>query len=357
MEKKYQFRTLRNLLQKLKVLQVVWFLISLFIGFQLISACSDQQKVTLSLAVTMDEIAYWKPLINQFEYKYKNIDIALNILTKDTLDGSDKLKKALVSGFTQEKPNDLLYLDIVWVPEFANKGWLMDLTKEFPPAELNKEFLVNEVENGCYGGKNCEDSKSKLYRVPFRTDIGVLYYRKDLLEQAKIPTPKTFEELKTISKNLQVKLSKTQEDFWGYLWPGKGESLIAMFTEVLHGYGGYWIKNQEVGLDRQEAVDAVKFLRNTINDISPPNVTNSLEEDLLKRFVAGKAVFMRHWPYVWAKAHESGSKVSGKIGIIPMVHAKDKISGLSKGGWGFGVAKNTKHPDEAIKAIKFFTSA
>ncbi|MUG94113.1 extracellular solute-binding protein [Scytonema sp. UIC 10036] len=367
MEKKYQFCTLRKLLQKLGVLQVVWFLIALFIGFQLISACSAQQAVILSLAVTQDEVQHWTPLIKQFNDKYQNnIEIKLENIEGDRLDGSDKLKKFLVDAFTKRKPTDLLlYLDIIWVPEFAARDWLMDLTREFPPQELKKDFLVNEVENGCYGGKNCEEGK--LYRVPFRTDIGLLYYRKDLVQANKIP--KTFDELKTISKELQDKLRKTQKDsdFWGYLWPGKDESLVAMFTEVLHGHGGYWIKNQKVeldqqqtlvGLDQQQALDAVKFLRNTIdNNISPPNYANFLEEDLLEKFIAGKAVFMRNWPFVWAKGHETGSKVSGKIGIIPMVHVNQITSGLCKGGWGFGVAKHTKHRNEAIKAIKFFTSA
>lgn len=356
MRNKYQFHILKKMLQKLGILQFICFMIAFFISFQLISTFSAQQEVTLSFAVTEDEVEYWQPLIEQFENTHKNIKISLDKSGEKPLDGSDQLKTALISGFEEKKPYDLLYLDIIWVSEFASQGWLMDLTQEFPSKDLKKEFLVNEVENGCYGGKNCENGK--LYRVPFRTDIGLLYYRKDLLEQAQMKPPKTFEELTTLSKSLQDKLREKENDSWGYLWPGKGEALIAMFIEVLHGYGGYWIKDEQVGLNQQEAINAVSFLRNSINNISPFHYGNLLEKDIINTFIAGKAVFLRSWPNDWAKAHESKSKVNGKIGIIPMVHAKDKTSsGLCKGGWGFGVARETKHRNEAIKAIKFFTSS
>ncbi|HBY79945.1 MAG TPA: ABC transporter substrate-binding protein, partial [Cyanobacteria bacterium UBA11148] len=47
-----------------------------------------------------------------------------------------------------------------------------------------------------------------------------------------------------------------------YLWQGKQyEGLAAMFTEVLEGYGGFWVNPDtlEVGLDQPEAVQAVEF--------------------------------------------------------------------------------------------------
>ncbi len=215
MDNKYQFRTLRQLLQKFRVIRLLVLLIICIMSIVLISGCSFE-PVTLTFVVTKNEVEDWKPLINQFEAKY-HIKINLNPAKANVPDASDKVKTALVCAFEEKKPYDLLYLDIVWVPEFAERDWLTDLTKEFQPEELKKEgFLVNKIENGLYKCENCKDSK--LYRVPFRTDIGVLYYRKDLVKQAEIP--KTFDDLKKISKDLQDKLraKTTEKDSWGYLW-------------------------------------------------------------------------------------------------------------------------------------------
>jgi multiple sugar transport system substrate-binding protein len=233
-------------------------------------------------------------------------------------------------------------MDIIWVPKFAKAGLLRDLSDRISNEELAK-FLPSDVDGGRYEGK--------LYRIPLRSDVGMLYYRKDLLEEP----PETFEQLLQMARTLQ----KQRAIQWGYVWPGQQyEGLAATFVEILQGYGGFWINSitREVGLDRPEAVEVVEFLRGTIEQgISPRDVTGYQEEQAHNLFLQGKAVFLRDWPNVWALAKDS--PVRGKIAIKPMVHAPGNSSGACKGGWGFGIAAKTRHPEAAWKAIKFFTSA
>lgn len=73
-----------------------------------------------------------------------------------------------------DSPYDLVYLDIVWVQKFAAANWLQPLNNFISEDEL-KQFLKGDVEGGKY-----QDS---LYRIPFRSDGGMLYYRTDLLEK------------------------------------------------------------------------------------------------------------------------------------------------------------------------------
>jgi multiple sugar transport system substrate-binding protein len=197
----------------------------------------------------------------------------------------------------------------------------------------------------------------KLYRMPFRSDAGMLYYREDLLEQAGFEPPQTFAELVEISKEIQASTDVS----WGYLWQGKQyEGLPAMFVEVLEGYGGFWVnpETKEVGLDSPEAIEAVEFLTSTIADgISPPGVTTYQEEEVRRPFQSGEAVFMRNWPYAWSLANGEDSPVQDKIAIKPMVHAPNQNSGACQGGWGFGIAKTTAHPEEAWRVIEYFSSA
>jgi multiple sugar transport system substrate-binding protein len=148
---------------------------------------------------------------------------------------------------------------------------------------------------------------------------------------------------------------------WGFVWQGRQyEGLSAVFAEVLQGKGGFWINPQtnEVGLDRPEAIDTVKFLASTIQQgISPPGVNTYIEEDTRRLFQSGNTLFMRNWPYAWSLLNKDDSVVRGKVGIKPMIHAPNERSGACQGGWGLGISSTTRHLEEARKAVRFFTSA
>lgn len=346
-------RKLQNFLQQVRFLRILGLIFALLLCIKLLPACTNQ-PVTLSFVVAQEEVKYWQPLIEQFNQNNPDIFIKLANNSEIHPNNTDQLKD-IYKPKSKGKPldYDLVYMDIIWVPEFAENEILQDLTNEFSSDDLKKEFLVSEVDNGLY--------KNKLYRIPFRTDVGVLFYRKDLLKAVNEKPPKTFDDLLRIAQKVKKQSPGIQD---GYLWQGRRtEALAAMFVEVLKGYGGIWIDEKKtVGLDKPEAIQAVKFLRDTIDlGISPQSVTSDDENETRNKFLAGQAIFLRNWPNVWLDANRPNSFVRGKIDIqpMPMVHAqgKENNSGGCKGGWGFGIAKNTKHKKQAVEVIKFFTSA
>src|SRR5919202_1509578 len=106
----------------------------------------------------------------------------------------------------------------------------------------------------------------ELYRIPFHSDVGMLYYRKDWLKEFRYQPPETFEQLLQISKALQ----KQKGTRWGFVWQARQyEGLVAMFLEVLKGYGGFWIEDGKVGLDKPEALQAINFIKLSETVTSP----------------------------------------------------------------------------------------
>ncbi|MEI2581527.1 ABC transporter substrate-binding protein [Scytonema sp. PRP1] len=346
-------RKLQKFLQRLRFLQILGLIFALLLCIKLLSACTNQSIVTLSFVVPEREAQYWKPLIEQFQQtNNQNIRIDLANFSNNFQQNpnlTNDLKKTYISDFKSKSASyDLIYMDIIWVPEFAHKEWVMDLTQEFPQEEL-RGFIRSEVDSGRY--------EDKLYRIPFRADVGVLFYRQDWLNEVKQKRPETFNDLLRISQKVKQQLPEKVQ--YGYLWQSKpDEGLAAVFVEVLYGYGGFWINNKKVGLNQPEAIQAVEFLRDTIKlGISPKDITTYDEQYTRSLFRDRQAVFMRNWPNVWLDVNGSEPSFRGKIAIKPMVYAEGKRSVASKGGWGFGIAKNTKHKKEALQAIKFFTSA
>ena len=304
-----------------------------------------QEPVTITALINAGEVSYWKKLIVQ-DFEKENPGIHLEII--EAPNATDLTENLYTAAFILgDSPYDLVYMDVIWTGKFAAAGWLLDLSDRLSEDEL-KAFMDKDVEAGRY--------KDKLYRIPLRSDAGMLYYRTDLLEQIGAKPPETFEDLVKTSQQLQEKKATR----WGYVWQGaQYEGLPAMFVEILEGFGGFWVNSEtnEVGLDQPEAIKAVEFLRSAIDkSISPPGVTSYREEDTRRLFVSGESAFLRNWPYVWATANEEGSEIKGKVGIKPMVHIPGAKSGACLGGWGMGIAKTSKHPQEALKAIQYFTS-
>ncbi|MDB9491032.1 extracellular solute-binding protein [Dolichospermum circinale CS-534/05] len=348
-------------------LTITLFTVALGLSVTLYACQSSAQKeITLCFAVPGgngpgNEIPDWEQLTNKFNNDNKGkIKIELNKkLTPEKLkvDYSRSLKE--LSAKTKNTNcqgkdihYDLVYTDIIWLPEFAQ--YLLPLDKHFKEGELQKDFLKTEIDNGQYPPR--EDSsktndQTQLYRIPFRTDVGVLYYNEKSLKSLKLlkvkKVPATPEDLiKTFST------SKFGKEDYGYLWQANEEGLVAMFVEVLHAHGGFWVDKGKVGLGEPEAIKAVEFLKRTISDqISALEFKN--EEEAIRKFKSGKAVFLRNWPAAWAQFQGKDSEVKDQIGIAPVIGGKG-----CHGGWGLAIAKNIdkERQEAAIKAVKFLTS-
>jgi multiple sugar transport system substrate-binding protein len=353
---------LSGLLQRIRPtthkLTVPLFTVALGLSVTLYACQSSaQREITLCFAVPggeIREITDWEQLTKKFNNDNEGkIKIELNPSTPEKLKGnySRSLKELSAKTKNTKCSNekdiryDLVYTDIIWVPEFAQ--YLLPLDKHFKEGEL-QDFLKTEIDNGKY--------KSKLYRIPFRTDVGVLYYNKDLLGKEKVPT--TFKDLLDIA----IKIKAKKERKIQYLWQADEEGLVAMFVEVLDYYSGFWIKeNNEVGLHKDEAIKAVEFLRKTIKQeisfsLGDTQTSNSDEQLAKKKFLKGNSAFLRSWPGVWAEAQNpenQDSEVQGRIGIAPVIGGKG-----CHGGWGLAIAKNLdkERQEAAIKAVKFLTS-
>ena len=341
---RYFFKTIRKALHKRQVLLRLGAIFLLILGLGFILPALTQQPVTLTLLLPAPDAPPLQRLAKDFEAK--NPGIRINVVEGPNATNlvEDLYTSAFILG---ESPYDLVTMDVIWTPKFAAAGWLLDLTDRTSEQEL-AAFSPNDVEGGRYQGR--------LYRLPVRSDAGMLYYRTDLLAAAGFQPPETFEDLFKVSQALQ----EQGQAKWGYVWQGRQyEGLVAMFAEVLKGYGGFWVNPNtlEVGLDRPETLKAIQFLRDTVREgISPGGVTTYQEEETRRFFQNGQTAFLRSWPYVWPLANEDTSPIKGKIGIKPMVHAPGQRGAACLGGWGFGISKSSKHPEEAWKVIQYLTS-
>ncbi|MDQ5897129.1 MAG: trehalose/maltose transport system substrate-binding protein [Pseudomonadota bacterium] len=244
---------------------------------------------------------------------------------------------------------DVINVDVVW-PGMI-KDHLIDLKPYSKGAE--KEHFPSIVANNTADGR--------LIAMPWFTDAGLLYYRKDLLEKHGEKAPTTWEELAATAKKIQdAERRAGNADMQGFVFQAKAyEGLTCDAVEWLWSHGGGNIVDDkgQITVNNPKAAKALNTAASWIGTIAPTGVLNYGEEDARGVFQNGNAVFMRNWPYAWSLGNGKDSKIAGKIGVsaLPKGGADGK-NAATLGGWQLAVSKYSKNPKEAADLVMYMTS-
>ncbi|GGJ54419.1 ABC transporter substrate-binding protein [Deinococcus roseus] len=246
---------------------------------------------------------------------------------------------------------DVYMIDVVW-PGILSQHFV-DLKGKVPQSTLNQYFPAM-IQANTVGGK--------LVAIPWFTDAGLLFYRKDLLEKYGYKTPpKSYEELARMAQKVQAGERKTNKNFQGFVFQGKDyEGLTCDALEWIYAYKGGTIIDDEgnITINNTNAARALTQAASWVKKIAPEGVTTYAEEDARGVFQSGNALFMRNWPYAWSNAQNPDSLIKGKVGVAPM--PKGGAAGQQSatlGGWGLAVSSYSKNQAAAIDLVLYLTGA
>lgn len=299
-------------------------------------------KILVRFLEAPDVGGAWAQIIESFERANPSIDVVMVEGPAATNAREDMYATAFLTG---ADAYDVVYMDVVWVAKFAAQDWLLPLDSFINAEELDN-FLPGDMAGSYYQGR--------LYRVPAQADAGVLYYRKDLLEQHGIRPPETFDELLALARRFHH-----PPEFYGLVFQGKQyEGLTCNFLEYLWGMGGELFNEDGTVAVGAPARQALGFMTDLIrkHELVPKGILTYQEEESRHLFQEGKALFMRNWPYAYTLMQQEGSPVRGKVGLMPMVKKKGASPAATLGGWGLGVARFSKNPAAALAFIRYATS-
>ncbi len=245
---------------------------------------------------------------------------------------------------------DVVMVDVVW-PGLI-KDHLVDLKKFSKNAEYHHFQAI--VRNNTQDGK--------LLAMPWFTDAGLLFYRKDLVAKYSLRPPKTWDELALVAQKIQTgERAAGVTQFQGFVFQAKAyEGLTCDAMEWLTAFdaGSIVDAKGEVTINNPNAVKALKTAASWIGTIAPRQVLDFGEEDARAVFQSGHAAFMRNWPYAWSMGNSADSPIKGKIGISPLPSAiPGGPRGATLGGWQLAVSKHSKNIDLAADLVMYLTSA
>jgi multiple sugar transport system substrate-binding protein len=263
------------------------------------------------------------------------------VVQRPTPDAADQRHQLYVQWLNARASEpDILQLDAIWTPEFAAAGWILDLDR-FRPA--TDSFFSATIEANRWGGR--------LYALPWFVDVGMLYWRTDLMRAP----PATFDDLRQEAARARAERGLR----YGLVWQGaRYEGLVTVFSEYLGGFGGRILDSGRVTVGEPAAIRALTEMRDEIyrDGIVPPSALTWHEEESRFAFQNGETAFMRNWPYAYALMQDStASRVAGRYAVAVMPAGPGGRGTAALGGAQLAINVNSAHPEAAWRVIRYLT--
>jgi multiple sugar transport system substrate-binding protein len=294
----------------------------------------------ITLATGPDLTGYMHPLVDKWNASHPAEKVTLLELP----DAADDQHAQMVTNLQAKSDRyDVLNIDIVWTAEFADAGWIIPLDRRQFPLD---QFLKPVVDTAMFG--------EKLYGVPWNSNAGLLYYRKDILNKAGKKPPKTWAQLRQLAKTVAPKYGV--EGYAGQFLPYEG--LTVNFAEAVQSAGGAILTDDgtKVAVNSPQARQGLNFLVNGFREgWIPKRSLNFKEEESREEFQNERLLFLRNWPYAYGLLSRPDSKVRDKFGVT-LLPGQAGPGSSSLGGANLAVSAYSRHQKTAIAFIKYLTS-
>jgi multiple sugar transport system substrate-binding protein len=259
------------------------------------------------------------------------------------LPGAADLQRSQMAAVEQVHSSryDVLNLDIVWIAAFADSGWLLPLDPDrFHLGDFLPAWQEAVQRNG------------ELWAVPFNADVGLLYYRKDLVGASR-RDPASWDELAATASS--IRNADPGRNLAGYLGQFKQyEGLTVNAMEAVWGAGGRMLSadGNKVSVDSSPARRGLEFLlRGFREGWIPRDALDYDEARGIQQFREGRAVFLRNWPYARKSIDSEGSQVRGdNLGVTTLPGNRPAL-----GGQALAISRFCRNQQTARRFIDHLT--
>ncbi len=327
------------------VLIVLVIVIELYLVIPIYKSSKGKKSVTEIYFATNISKAHLK-IIHEFNEinkgQIKVIPVDLPFKTFNTNERKELLTRSLRN---KSDRMDIFEVDLIWVKRFAK--WCLPLTDYFSQEERNN-FLPNAIIS-CY-------NDSTLVAIPHYFDIGVLYYRDDLLKKysayreikSKLKTSITWNDF----INLAGKFKNSSKPF--YIFSAEDyEGLVCFYIELVLSQNKNFFKENKFDLTKPESERALQLLVDLVwkYKISPLEVADFNENSGYEYFLKKDALFFRGWPNFERdnkNLYQDTTKTKYLIKTA-LPHFSGEEPAFVMGGWNLMVSKYTPKRAEIKK--------
>jgi multiple sugar transport system substrate-binding protein len=347
----------------------VFMLAVLILGTASISVAQD--PITLTIGGISGVELEWvntvvKPAFEE-QMAAAGTPVIVEAIDSGNVSGEDQ-KQQYVLDLSVGEGADLMTFDGFWLPEFVDGGLLQPLTELVGESVMEWEGW-EQIPDGI---QDILGYEGNLYGIPRGTDVRVIWYNRDVLEQAGLPRegwqPTSWEELldaaRAIKENVPdvVPLQLNAGTAMGEASTLQGY-LMALLGTGHHIYDteqGKWIVRSQGILDTLNLYSTI-YLDEGLGDTRWQLVENGRDLSF-EAFSQGQVGMLVEGDFLWRSVLVEG-------GTFPMENRDETVgfalmpsqepgSGLNgqdfvtiSGGTGYIINSNTEHPQEAWQLL------
>ena len=314
------------------------------------SAVGEPQPATngITFAIGSDDVTSWlDPVVTKWNSQHPDQPVSVLYLPEAANVQLDQL----VANLQAKSPvYDVIDMDVVWTAEFAANGWIIPLKQQ--DFQLG-DFFGSAVNTAMYQGK--------LFAVPDYTNADLLYYRKDILEKARVPLPApgstwTWSQLARLAATVASRygLAGYAATFAQY------EGLTVNFAEAVQSAGGSILNRRgtAVTLNTPQAATALNSLVLGLKQGWIPKQTLQYEELSAQEafepgpgHAQGQFLFLNDWPDVYATLGPDAARTYG-VALLP---GPDGPGSSTLGGANLAISAYSLHQETALRFIQYLT--
>jgi len=282
----------------------------------------------------------------EFAKAYPNITVNLTVLPENEIRQTISRDVSAQAG-----QFDVFTVGPFEVPLWAAQGWLQEVGQAVADDDA---YDLDDIFPSMTAGLSYEDG---LYALPFYGESAMMFYRKDLFEEAGLTMPErpTWDEIREFAAALHQ-----PDDVYGLCLrglPGWGE-MGAPLTTIINTFGGRWFdEDWNAALTEDDSAEAIRFYIETLQEYGPPGVEQNGFTETETLFVQGKCA---QWFDATSAAELLSSPQENPDFADQVGFAYGPSKKLDTGNWlwswNFAMAANSDQQEASLAFMKWATS-
>lgn len=278
------------------------------------------------------QIAILKTLVT--EYQRLHPDVEIDIILASPVSRGRRLLTALASGADL----GIFEIEPTLMTEWVEAGYLLPL-----------DDVVNEIGVNDYVAGSLFASQGHIYAIPYAISVYGLWVRTDLLAEAGLLLPATYEQVLEAAKTL------TRGELYGIALPaGQNIATVNYFSTFLWQNGAdYFTCDGQVAFGQPEALEAVKKWV-TLAQYAPPGFTTWGYHEQIEAFLRGRVAMSMYAGRLGVNMAAKTPELEERVTVIFPAWGPEKVT---LGVWSrLAIAAGTRHQAEAKAFLQWLLS-
>jgi len=268
------------------------------------------------------------------KYQAEHPDVEVDIVIAWSAERGRRLLTALASGADL----GIFEVEPTLMTQWVDAGYLLPLN------DIVENIGVDDFVDGSLYSQD-----GQVYAIPYAVSVYGLWVRKDLLDKAGLPVPKTYDQLLNAARTL------TNGDMYGIALPaGQNIATVNYFSIFLWQNGGdYFTCDGQVAFGEPQALEAIKRWAE-LAKYAPPGYSTWSYREQIDAFLNQRVAMSMYGGRLGVQLAETHPELADKTTVIFPPFGDTKVT---LGIWNrFAIATGTKNQQEAKNFLQWLVS-